>query len=314
VEIKNKVLPDERRRSFKRILDERSFVRVIEAHNGISSIIGEDANIISAGEKKEFDALWISSLTDSTSKGYPDEEIVSIDSRIATVNQILNVTSKPIIYDADTGGFKSKLNCLVKQLERIGVSAIVIEDKKYPKSNSLLEGAYHKQSTIEEFVNQIKYAQESRSTNDFIIIARIESLICGKDEKDAIERAKAYLAAGADGIMIHSKYRSPDEVLSFANLYNELEFPYGRKPLMCVPTTYHEIHETELIEHGFNIVLYANHQFRSAFKAMTKVCESILKEGRYVEDGKICASLKEIMNAVGSLRNYEAEYENRKQE
>ena len=309
MEIKNKILPQERRGKLKKLLEQKSFVRIIEAHNGISGIIGEQSSIVVDGEKKEFDALWISSLTDSIAKGYPDEEIVSIDSRINTVNQILNVTSKPIIYDADTGGFKSQLNYLIKQLERIGVSAVVIEDKKYPKSNSLLDGVTHKQATISEFVNQIRYAKESRNLDDFLIIARIESLICGASEEDAIQRAMAYLDAGADGIMIHSKSKSPNEILSFAKLYNQLYFSNGRKPLMCVPTTYHEIYEKDLVDCGFNIVLYANHQLRSAFKAMDKVCESILQEGRSTEASEMCASLKEIMDPVGSLRNYEAEYE-----
>ncbi|MBS3085521.1 phosphoenolpyruvate mutase [Candidatus Pacearchaeota archaeon] len=306
--MKNRVLPEERRNKLMVLLLSKPLIRVIETHNGISGLVGENVFVEDEGNKKEFDALWISSLTDSVAKGYPDEEIVSIDSRLATVNQIMNVTTKPIMYDGDTGGFPEQLNYLVKQLERMGVSAIVIEDKKYPKSNSLLQGVYHNLEDKDIFAERIKYAQQSKRISDFMVIARIESLICSETIEQAIERAKTYLDAGADGIMIHSKSQSPELVLQFAELYNKLSFPYGRKPLMCVPTTYHSVKETELIKAGFNIVLYANHQLRAAYKSMNEVCKKILRYERASEAEEICSSIKEVLEPVGSTRTYTAEY------
>ncbi len=304
-------LPEERRPKLKELIEKKGFIRVIETHSGISGLIGEQAHVKVKGKEKEFDALWVSSLTDSVAKGYPDEEIVSIDSRLDTVNQILNVTTKPLMYDGDTGGFPEQLNYLVKQLERSGVSAVMIEDKQYPKSNSLLHTVHHNMETIDGFVEKIKYAKESQKTKEFMLIARIESFITGEPEEKALERAVAYLDTGADVIMIHSKLESPKQVLSFAKKYNGLSFPNGRKPLMCVPTTYSRAKEEKLTDAGFNIILYANHLFRASFAAMEEVCKIILKNGRAKEAEKLCASLKEILNSVGSIRTYKSEYENR---
>jgi phosphoenolpyruvate mutase len=306
--LQQKILSEERRPRFKELLEERSFVRVIEAHNGISGLIGEQARVVLNGKTREFDALWISSLTDSVAKGYPDEEIISIDSRLDTVNQVLNVTTKPLIYDGDTGGFPEQLNYLIKQLERMGVSAVVIEDKKYPKSNSLLHEVSHELEDIEKYVEKIQYAKASQRTNHFMVIARIESLIVGDCLESALVRAEAAVSAGADGIMIHSKSKSPCEVLEFAEKYDKLTFSQERKPLMCVPTTYNGIKEDDLIESGFNIVLYANHLLRASFAAMENVCCAILTNGRAKEADSLCASLKDILVPVGSLRTYLAEY------
>ena len=306
--IKNKILPEERRYKLKLILESKPMIRVIEVHNGISGLVGDNAFFMNGNVKKEFDALWISSLTDSVSKGYPDEEIVSIDSRMNTVNQIIDVTKKPILYDADTGGFPEQLNYLVKQLEKAGVSGIVVEDKKYPKSNSLLQNACHKLEDPNVFAKKITYAQNSKKIENFMILARIESLICGESQNEAVERAKTYLEAGADGIMIHSKENNPDSILEFAKRYNQLKFPEQRKPLMAVPTTYHTIQEDELLNAGFNIVLYANHQLRAAYKSMMEVCKKILQHERASEAEILCASLKDVLEPVGSTRTYEAEY------
>jgi phosphoenolpyruvate mutase len=307
--IKQKILSEERRPLFKKLLEEKAFVRAIEAHNGISALIGERACSIENGAKKEFNALWISSLTDSVAKGYPDEEIISIDSRLDTVNQILNVTTKPLMYDGDTGGFPEQLNYLIKQLERLGVSAVVIEDKKYPKSNSLLHSASHNMEDIAAFVEKIRYAKMSQRSREFMLIARIESFIVNEPIEMALERAQAYIEAGADGIMIHSKSDTPDHILRFAERYQKLSFPGERKALMCVPTTYNTVYEQDLTKSGFNIVLYANHLFRASFTAMQKVCSQILASGRAAEAEDMCASLKQILEPVGSLRTFSAEYE-----
>lgn len=304
----SRVLAEERRPKFKKIIEDYKFVRVIEAHSGISGLIGETAFIDVAGKNKSFDALWISSLTDSVAKGYPDEEILSTDSRLDTVNQVLNVTTKPIMYDGDTGGFPEQLVYLVTQLERVGVSAVVLEDKKYPKSNSLLYTAKHNMESIENFVEKIKYAKKSQRSPDFMTFGRIESFIVDEPMEKALERSVAYLEAGADGIMIHSKSKSPKQVLDFSEKYNQLTFANGRKPLMCVPTTYCNVCEDELKNAGFNIVLYANHLFRASFAAMKKASETILKDGRAEGAECLCASLKDVLNSVGSMRTYLAEY------
>ena len=305
--IKNRILPENRRKRLKQIL-EHGNVRAIEVHSGISGLIAEESRFKENGIEKEFNALWISSLTDSVTKGYPDEEIVSMDSRISTVDQIVNITSKPIIYDGDTGGFLEQLNYLIKRLEIFGVSAVTIEDKQYPKTNSLLENGKHALEEKEKFSEKIRYAIRSRSSDDFMIIARIESLICGENQDKALERAISYLEAKADGIMIHSKSSSPSEVLTFASKYNKLDFPYGRKPLMCVPTTYNKVKEKDLIEAGFNIILYANHQLRASYLAMKKVCYDILSHDSSSYALTHCCTLKEILEIVGSVRTYESEY------
>ena len=310
--MKQKILPEERRPTLRELLDRQNFARVIEAHNGISGLLGERALTITNGKEKGFHALWISSLTDSVAKGYPDEEIVSIDSRLDTVNQVLNVTAKPLMFDGDTGGFPEQLNYLVRQLERLGVSALVIEDKKYPKSNSLLYGASHNLEKIDTFVEKIECAKSFQRSGEFMVFARIETFIVGDPKETAIERAQAYLDAGVDGIMIHSKKPTPDEVFYFAENYNKLRFTNGRKPLMCVPTTYHTTTERGLKDRGFNIILYANHLFRASFLAMQQVCEVILHHDCAKEAEAMCAGLKDILAPVDSIRTYLAEYKQNK--
>ncbi|MBF0104000.1 MAG: phosphoenolpyruvate mutase [Deltaproteobacteria bacterium] len=312
MKIQNKTLPEKRRPELKKLLDARGFIRVIEAHSGISALVGENALVEDHQGKKEFDALWISSLTDSVAKGYPDEEIVSTDSRLMTVSQISDVTSKPLLYDGDTGGFPEQLNYLIKQLEKHGVSAVVIEDKKYPKSNSLLKDAHHNMEDQAVFAQKIQYARDSQRTGELMVIARIESFIVGETLHEALSRAQTYLAAGADGIMIHSKEQSPEQVLNFAQKYNQLSFPDGRKPLMCVPTTYNTVTEETLISAGFNIVLYANQLLRASYAAMQGVCQAILKGGKAEMAEPLCSSIKEILAPVGSMRSYTAEYQNKK--
>lgn len=285
---KEGVTPEYRRGTLRVLLKYRPIVRVLEAHNGLSALMVERTR----WGDKEFDAIWVSSLTDSTAKGKPDIELVDFTSRVQTIDQILDVTTKPLIVDGDTGGMVEHFEFIVKTLERLGVSAIIIEDKVFPKNNSLAD-ANQNQETIQNFSLKIKKGKMAQVTDNFMIIARIESLIAGKSVDDAIERAKAYIRAGADAIMIHSKERKADKIFEFCSRYNKLKV---RVPLVAVPTTYCSVTEKELIEHGVNIVIYANHLLRSSLKAMKKTAETILKYERALEAEEGCCSVKEILN------------------
>jgi len=276
------VTPGNRLIRLKRILSVKPCLRALEAHNGLSGLIVENTSVIDGNNKyQEFDAIWISSLTDSVAKGKPDIEAVDITSRLHTLHDILEVTTRPVIFDGDTGGKIEHFGYTVRTLERLGVSAIIIEDKTGLKKNSLLESnSKHEQDSIEAFCEKIKVGQRHRITEDFMIIARIESLILGKSMDDALTRAKAYIEAGVDGIMIHSKSADPMEVLQFAEKYKLIE---NKAPLVAVPTTYNSIHFEELAAAGFNMVVYANHLLRSAYPAMISTARSILENKRSLE-------------------------------
>jgi len=289
------VTPEYRLKKLKKLIELKPIVRVIEAHNGLSALIAENTKINTGTEKKQFDAIWESSLTDSTSKGKPDIEIVDFTSRTQTINQILEVTSKPMIVDGDTGGLTEHFIFMVKTLERLGISAVIIEDKVFPKRNSLLENASHTQEDINKFCQKIKAGIQARVTKDFMIIARIESLIAGNGLDDALERAKKYIQAGADGIMIHSKKKDPNEILDFCKEYKKFK---KKVPLVAVPTTYNSITEEELIEHGVSIVIYANHLIRSSYKAMLNTAETILKYGRSLETDNECYPVKKLFEII----------------
>lgn len=288
---KNGVTPEQRMCMLRRFINCKNIVRVIEAHNGLSALIAENAKV----DGKEFDALWESSLTDSSSKGKPDIELVDFTSRTKTINEILEVTTKPIIVDGDTGGLTEHFVFMVKTLERLGVSAVIIEDKVFPKRNSLLEGAVHIQEEIDRFCEKIEAGKQARITQDFMIFARIESLIAGKSVDDALKRAKKYIQAGADGIMIHSKDKSPVEILKFCKRYKKFEH---KVPLVAVPTTYNTITEKELMDAGVSVVIYANHLLRSSCKAMKEAAETILENERAFEVESICCPVKQIFNMI----------------
>ena len=276
------VTPGNRLIRLKRILSVKPCLRALEAHNGLSGLIVENTSVIDGNNKyQEFDAIWISSLTDSVAKGKPDIEAVDITSRLHTLHDILEVTTRPVIFDGDTGGKIEHFGYTVRTLERLGVSAIIIEDKTGLKKNSLLESSsQHEQDSIEAFCEKIKVGQRHRITEEFMIIARIESLILGKSLDDALTRAKAYIKAGVDGIMIHSKSAEPMEILQFAEKYKSIE---NKVPLVAVPTTYNSIHFEELSAAGFNIVVYANHLLRSAYPSMISTARSILENKRSLE-------------------------------
>lgn len=290
--------PDIRRARLRRLLNAKSLVRVMEAHSGLSGLIVENAFVMKDNRRHEFDAMWLSSLTDSTCKGKPDNESVDITSRLRTVNDILEVTTKPIIYDGDSGGLPEHFVYLVRTLERLGVSAVIIEDKKGLKQNSLLaDGNVQPQTTIEEFCHKIREGKHAQVTDEFMVIARCESLITGAGECDAIARCRAYCEAGADGIMIHSKARTPDVVLSFVKRFRTEVSKC--KPIIVVPSTYSQVTEPELSDAGVNVVIYANHMLRAAYPAMKSVAERILSCGRAKEAGEeLCMPINDILRLI----------------
>ena len=291
------VTPGKRMKTLRRLINVKPIVRILEAHNGLTGLIVEKTSIMKDGKKMEFDGIWESSLTDSTAKGKPDTELVDFSSRFSTIEEILEVTTKPIIVDGDTGGRVEHFKFRVKTLERLGVSAIIIEDKVGDKRNSLFGTAVpQSQDTIEGFSNKIQEGEQSQITSDFMIIARIESLILNKGLNDALKRTKAYINAGADGIMIHSKEKDGQEIVEYCRNYQALS---NKVPLVVVPSTYAHMREEELRDMGVNVVIYANHLLRSAYPAMVDVAQTILKNNRALEASeKNCMSIKDIITLI----------------
>ena len=282
--------PEIRQKKLKRLINNKPIVRVLEAHNGLTGIIAENTSY----ENNEFDGIWMSSLPDSTAKGKPDIELID---RYSTLNDVLEVTTKPIILDGDTGGKPEHFAFTVKTLERLGVSAIIIEDKVGLKKNSLFgTDVKQTQDSIENFCKKIKIGKSSLVGDDFMIIARIESLILKAGLEDATQRAQAYIDAGVDGIMIHSKEEDPTEIFNFCDQYKQFDI---KVPLVVVPSSYNSVTEETLIDKGANIVIYANHLLRSAYPAMVKTAESILKHKRSKEASDThCMSIKEILSLI----------------
>ena len=288
--------PELRLKRLKRLITSKPIVRVLESHSPLSSLIIENTSITSKGLLKEFDAMWSSSLTDSTLRGKPDIESVDLSSRLQFINETFEVSTKPLIYDADTGGKIEHFSFTVRSLERLGVSAVIIEDKIGLKKNSLFgNDVLQEQDSIEEFSKKIKIGKQSQVTEDFMIIARVESLILDKGIDDALERSYAYIKAGADGIMIHSRKRDASEIKSFCKKYNEIK---NKAPLVVVPTSYNEITEEELKELGVKIVIYANHMLRASYPAMLNVAKSILRNDRSKEADDSCLSINEILKLI----------------
>jgi phosphoenolpyruvate phosphomutase len=288
--------PDIRRNQLKRLLNSKKYLRFLDIHNGLSALIIEKIKITKNNKEQEFDGMWASSLTNSTAKGKPDIEAVDSSERMQLLNEVLEVTTKPIIYDGDTGGKTEHFIFMVKNLERLGVSAVIIEDKVGLKKNSLFGNeVFQQQDTIKNFCNKISTGKKNQSTDDFMIIARIESLILNKSYKDALVRAKAYIKAGADGIMIHSKEKNPKDLIKFCKFYNKFK---NRKPLVIVPTSFSHMTEKKINNLGADIIIYANHLLRSAYPNMLKTAVSILKFSRAKEAEKSMMSIKEILNLI----------------
>jgi phosphoenolpyruvate mutase len=288
--------PLNRQLMLKRLIESKNIVRIIEAHSPLSAIIAEKIFYKNKkGKKIEFDGFWSSSLTDSTLKGKPDIEILDINQRLLNINEIFDVTTKPLIIDIDTGGKIEHLEINLKTIERSGVSAVIIEDKKGLKKNSLFGNQVKQiQATYKEFSKKIK-ASKKVTSNKLMIISRIESLILGKPLSDAFLRAENYVDSGSDGIMIHSKDKSPYNVLKFADKFKK-KFP--NVPLVAVPSSYNSIKEHQLQNAGFNIVIYANHMLRASYPAMTRIALQILKNGRSYESEKSIMSIKDILKLI----------------
>lgn len=292
------ISPTRRLQRLTDALRAKPYIRAMEAHDGLSALIVERsiARPADGNQEVQFDAIWISSLTDSLAKGKPDTEIVDWSSRLATINEILEVTTKPLIVDGDTGGHAEHFVHTVRTLERLGVSGVVVEDKTGVKRNSLHESNdIHTQEAIDVFAHKIRRGVEARLSESFLVIARIESLITGAGHDDAVARAEAFIAAGAGAIMIHSKDKSGEDIKKFAAAYAHLPVT---KPLMVVPTTYNSMYEYELAEAGANIIVYANHLLRAAYPAMQQVAASVLIHGRSFESDPLCVPVKDLLAVV----------------
>ena len=287
---------DKRLRKLRDLLKLKDLVRIMEVHNGLTGLIVEKTKVKDGNGVKEFDGMWESSLTDSVSKGKPDIAAVDVSSRVNTIEQILETTTKPMIVDVDNGGLPEHFVYTVRTMERLGVSAVILEDKRGAKRNSLFGiNVRQEQEDVEDFCDKIRAGKRAQIGKDFMVIARIESLILKKGLHDALIRANAYICAGADGIMIHSKEEDPSEILEFCKEYDKL--PH-KVPLVAVPSTYDSVTEEELKKAGIRIVIYANHLLRSAYPAMKKTAESILQNGRAKEADENCMSIKDILDLI----------------
>ena len=294
-QLKNTITTEDRRKSLRNMLHNKDTLTFLDIHNALSAIIVENASIAKNNKKIEFDGMWASSLTDSTAKGKPDIEAVDTSSRLNTLNEVMEVTTKPIIYDGDTGGKPEHFVYTVQNLERLGISSVVIEDKKGLKKNSLFgTDVSQEQESVEEFCKKIKVGNDSKNTEDFLIIARVESLILDKGLEDALFRAYKYAEAGAGGILIHSKDKTEDLVFKFIKDFKD----NSNLPMIVVPTTYNHVTIDQFKEVGVDVVIYANHLLRSSYPAMMNTAENILKFGRTMEIENELMSVKEIINFI----------------
>ena len=287
-----------RRSKLRRLLGLKPYLRAIEASNGLSALIVENVKATDPEtvEVREFDAMWVSSLCDSTFKGKPDIELVDLTSRLRTIDEIIEVSTKPIIVDGDTGGREEHFGYTVRTLERRGVSAVIIEDKTGLKQNSLFgTDAVQTLDDPAEFANKINIGKQSQSTRDFMIIARLESLIAGAGVDDALRRAKTYLSGGADGIMIHSRHSDGEEIREFMRRFREFS---AETPVALVPTTYNQFYEEELADWGANIIIHANHLLRSAYPAMLHTARRILDCRRSKEVDHEIMSIKDVLSLI----------------
>ena len=288
--------PDIRLKTLRRLIEIKKPVRIMEAHSGISALIIENLEIEKDDGIRSFDGIWSSSLTDSTSKGKPDIEAVDLTTRLQDLTNILECTTKPIIFDGDTGGKPEHFVFTVRTLERNGISAVIIEDKVGLKKNSLFGTEVTQElSSIPEFCEKLSAGKRTQVTKEFMIIARLESLIAGLPVSDALQRAKAYVAAGADGVMIHSKEKSGDDIKEFCEKFRA---EYTNVPIVLVPTTYNQFTEKELLGWGATIIIYANHMLRASYPAMMNAAKTILEKERSQEADLLCMPIKEILELI----------------
>ena len=289
-------MPDYRRGRLKKLINMKGLVTAIEAHSGITGLIAEKTTVLQDGKTYQFDAMWISSLCDSTAKGKPDIELVDMTSRFRTIDDIMEVTTKPIIFDGDTGGLTEHFVYTVRSLERMGVSMVIIEDKTGLKKNSLF-GTEVKQTqdSIENFCAKIAAGKKAQKTKDFMICARIESLILEQGMEDALTRAFAFAGAGADAIMIHSRKKDPSEIKEFIEKFREKD---KTTPIVLVPTSFNTVYEDEWKALGANVIIYANQLTRTGFPAMQNAAKTILENHRAKECDDMCMSIKEIITLI----------------
>ncbi len=288
--------PDTRRSKLKRLLDAKKIVRILECHSALTGLIIEDLKITDKNRYEEFDGMWSSSLTDSLLRGKPDNQSVDYSSRINGLSPILDVTTKPIIFDGDNGGRIEHLPFLIKTLERNGISAVVLEDKVGLKKNSLFDNQKNvQQDTIKKFSRKLSIAKQTKISNDFMIVARIESFILGKGFKDAMKRAEAYVKAGADAILIHSKKQKPSEIFKFGKEFFKSKY---YKPIIAVPSTYSKTYEKDLVKNKISVVIYANHLLRASYPAMLNAAKSILSKKRSFETEKNIVPIKDIISLI----------------
>ncbi len=288
--------PDIRRERLKRLINSKDLVRILESHSALTGLIIEKLKVKKNDKFFEFDGMWSSSLTDSCLRGKPDNQSVDYSTRLNGLSETLDATTKPIIFDADNGGRIEHIPFLIKTIDRLGISAVIIEDKIGLKKNSLFENQKDaKQDTIENFCKKIEKANDSKMSESLMIVSRIESLILNTGMKDALTRAEAYSEAGADMIVIHSKKKQPDEVIEFAKKFKKSK---NYKPLIAIPSTYSSIKESTLIKNGFKLVIYANHLLRSSYPSMLKTAEEILLNQRSKESEKKISSISEVINLI----------------
>lgn len=292
--------PERRLQTFRRLIQAKPLVRIMEVHSGLTGSLVEHLRVNTPDGPREFDAMWASSLTDSTMRAKPDTEAVDISARVRTLNDVLEVTTKPLIFDGDTGGIPEHFVFTVKTLERLGVSGVIIEDKVGVKKNSLFgTDVPQQQDSIDNFCLKIHEGKIAQVTEDFMVIARIESLVLDKGLQDALDRAVAYIDAGADGIMIHSRQKEPAEIFAFCDAYARF---VRRVPLVVVPSSYSSVHEGQLVDKGANIVIYANHLLRAAYPAMQQAARTILTHGRSLEAESSLLSIPEILDLIPGTR------------
>ena len=289
-------MPDMRRGRLRKLIDMKGTITAMEAHSGITGLLVEQTCVMQEGRSHQFDAMWVSSLCDSTAKGKPDIELVDMSSRFRTIDDICEVTTKPIIFDGDTGGLAEHFVYTVRSLERLGVSMVIIEDKVGLKKNSLFGNTVPQtQDNIEHFCEKIRAGKQAQKTGDFMICARIESLILEKGMEDALNRARAYVKAGADAIMIHSRKKDPAEIFEFVERFRAED---AHTPLVVVPTSFNAVTEEEFKARGVNVVIYANQLTRAGFPAMKAAAESILTNHRALECDELCMPIKEIITLI----------------
>jgi phosphoenolpyruvate phosphomutase len=288
--------PNIRLQALRRLLEVKPVIRIMEAHSGLSGLIVESLELTKEDEVRRFDGMWASSLTDSASKGKPDIEAVDLTTRLHGLTDILECTTKPIIFDGDTGGLSEHFVFTVRTLERNGVSAVIIEDKMGLKKNSLFGTEVNQEmAPVPDFCAKISAGKRAQVTKDFMIIARLESLIAGLPVSDALGRAEAYVGSGVDGIMIHSKEKTGADIKEFCEVFHA---KYPGVPIVLVPTTYNQFTEKEFARWGARIIIYANHMLRASYPAMIKAAESILENGRSLEADSLCMPIRQILELI----------------